>query len=326
MYALAESVSIRLRCQRQLLELRKLRLSQISLCDRLQRRNYGPGPSTVLWGEEKPGYDQEDDVGLGQYTNDSRPYQNGRSSVRRADRDIGFKHLDLSQRRIPLGLSSLGEPMEIHVLRDKPGQRRRNQGVVPVEDADQHLVVEELLEKSTPRESFSSMTEAFENLNDICEAKFGSEAINHAPTASQCLQVGQQIHDGFTTSQLQAYFMLFGESNNPQLPTLDGLETIYKTDSFTRSRWFQGASEFPKMAVERLESRPKKKLKNCLLIGPSSTMEDGSTKQTNKQMLVEKILRDCWFIRTAEEKQRNGEVDIQVRTEHLQLLLKHSTS
>ena len=331
MYVLApwiESISICLRCQWRLLERRKLPLRRTSSPTLLQQRRYAAGPSTVLSRKKDVEYNQKDDEFLGESFDESQSYRFGPPNDRKTDRDIIIKHLNLAQRRIPLGINSLGEPAQIRVLRDKPEKRKRAQdaAVKPVEDVDQNLAVEELLEMNSSNESFSSMNEAFENLDNIREASFGSKKINVTPNASQCLQVGQQIHDGFTTPQLRAYFVSFDQSKSSQPPKLDDLDTIYKTVPFKRSRWFQGASEFPEMAVERLGSRFKARPKDNVLIGPRNVTQDGSVKQTKKQALVEKILRDCWSIRTAEEKQSNGEVDVQIRSEHLQLLLKHSTS
>ncbi|MCJ1398171.1 hypothetical protein MMC11_001368 [Xylographa trunciseda] len=221
-------------------------------------------------------------------------------------------------------MNVLGQPAQIRILPDRP----RLQEKYPVVENPQL----DPRDSTSPEEILRTMMEEQEaldpaDINDHIEGfhrQFTAKGIlGNAPTLAQCREVAQELHDGFTTSQLENYLKSWKE-NGVELRTAnyDDMEERFRSKLCTRSAWFTGLSKFPEEAILRLDPGISAKKKDKFLLGFDPP--EGKIKQTDKQQVMERILRQAWKIRCKEEKAMEGELDILLQAEHLRLLLLHS--
>ncbi|MCJ1419164.1 hypothetical protein MMC32_005517 [Xylographa parallela] len=222
-------------------------------------------------------------------------------------------------------MNVLGQPAQIRILPDRPKFREE----YPLVDGQQLASTD----STSPEELLRTMAEEIgaldpavinDSIEGIQRQFIANWFLDNAPTLSQCRELAQELHDGFTTSQLEAYLKA-RTKNNPELETTnyDDLEDRFRSKLCMRSAWFSGLSNFPEEAVLRLNPGIAVKRQDEFLIG--FDLPEGKTRQTEKQRVVERILRQAWKIRCKEEKAMEGELDIRLQVEHLRLLLNHKT-
>ncbi|MCJ1387698.1 hypothetical protein MMC18_000541 [Xylographa bjoerkii] len=236
-----------------------------------------------------------------------------------------WRRLRLGEQTVTLDMNVLGQPAQIRILPDRPKLREE----YPLIDGQQH----DLTDGTSPEELLRNMAEELGALdpaviNDSIEGLhrrfIADDILGIAPTLTQCREVARDLHDGFTTSQLEAYLKA-RIKNRSELGTTDydDLEERFRSKLCTRSAWFSGLSNFPEEAVLRLDPGIAAKKIDEFRLGFDPP--EGKTKQTEKQRVVERILRQAWRMRCKEEKAMEGELDIRLQAEHLRLLLNHKT-
>ena len=237
-----------------------------------------------------------------------------------------WRRLRLGEQTVTLDMNVLGQPAQIRILPDRP-KFRQDYPLV----GSQHL---EPIDSTSPEELLRSMTEDLgtldpahinKNIEEFRREITSNSILGSAPTLAQCREIARDLHDGFTTSQLEVYLKeRIKNISEHETTNYDDLEERFRSTLCTRSPWFSGLSSFPEEAMLRLDHRVTVKKKDDFLIGFDPP--DGRTKQTEKQRVVERILRQAWRIRCKEEKAMEGELDMRLQAEHLRLLLNHSES
>lgn len=235
-----------------------------------------------------------------------------------------WRRLRLGEQTVTLDVNALGQPARIRILQDRPILRE----YYPLVDSQQadstdDTTPEELL-RTIADESLvldpAVINEHIEGLRGRLEVITG---LGETPTLAQCREIAQDLHDGFTIPQLEAY--LKQKITIPlSVGTIDydDVEDRFYSKICTRSAWFSGLSNFPEEAILRLDPGIAVKRQDDYVIGfPPS---EGKAKQSEKQRVVERILRHAWKLRCKEEKALEGELDMRLRAEHMNLLLSHS--
>ena len=231
-----------------------------------------------------------------------------------------------------LGVDALGKPAQIRIVRDILDHEKRpftyreddpfiaqDNGPFPAEQVDAHKPVDsaDLLQTIAAETGIIDESSVSVNIEQLQRNLLKSGDVADAPTLAECQKVAQQLHDGFTTSQLESYLT---KTKRMWAKDVLDLTESYSTKSFARSRWFAGTSAFPYDALKRLDPVAHEMEKNIIGLVPDM----GKTKQTVKQHLIERILRYSWKVITLEERQSDGEVDIRLQQDRLSLLLNHS--
>ncbi|KAL9117764.1 MAG: hypothetical protein Q9187_005693, partial [Circinaria calcarea] len=233
---------------------------------------------------------------------------------------------------VTLGIDALGKPAQIRIVRDQLDHEKRSHkhqgvrftarssGTSPPEQLDSQRTVDsaDLLQGIATETGVIDESSISDNIEQLRKKLLKSEDVVDAPTLSECREVAQQLHDGFTTPQLESYL-----TKTKRAFAKDALDLTegYSTKSFARSRWFAGVSAFPNEALKRLDPKSDETEKNIIGLVPDA----GRTKQTVKQHLTERILRFSWKVVTLEERQSDGEIDIRLQQDRLSLLLSHKT-
>ena len=232
---------------------------------------------------------------------------------------------------VTLDIDALGKPAQIRIVRDQLDHEKRpykdrgvpftawSNGTSPPDQLDSQRTVDsaDLLQGIARETGIIDESSISDNIEQLRKKLLKSENVADAPTLSQCREVAQQLHDGFTTPQLESYL-----TKTERVFAKDVLDLTegYSAKSYARSRWFAGVSAFPNDALKRLDPMSDETEKNIIGLVPDA----GRTKQTIKQHLTERILRFSWKVITLEERQSDGEVDIQLQRDRLSLLLNHS--
>ena len=327
MYSLAaasKELSTCLRCQLRLAGRRKVDPS------RQARRSRFPQAQHIHSGrrlqqevlavsyDETPAYSTNIPASFDRYVGQDRIIFKPRADGRK------WRRLRLGEQTVTLDMNVLGQPAQIRILPDRPKFREE----YPLVDGQQLASTD----STSPEELLRTMAEEIgaldpavinDSIEGIQRQFIANWFLDNAPTLSQCRELAQELHDGFTTSQLEAYLKA-RTKNNPELETTnyDDLEDRFRSKLCMRSAWFSGLSNFPEEAVLRLNPGIAVKRQDEFLIG--FDLPEGKTRQTEKQRVVERILRQAWKIRCKEEKAMEGELDIRLQVEHLRLLLNHS--
>ena len=232
---------------------------------------------------------------------------------------------------VTLGVDALGKPAQIRIVRDLLDHEKRSsiqrgndlkaesRGTLSAEQVNSPRPVDsaDLLQTIAAETGIIDESSVSGNIEQLRRNLLKLGDVVDAPTRAECQKVAQQLHDGFTTPQLESYL-----TKTKQMWAKDVLDLTesYSAKSFTRSRWFAGTSAFPYDALKRLNPMANELEKNIIGLVPDA----GRTKQTVKQHLTERILRFSWKVITLEERHSDGEVDIRLQQDRLSLLLNHS--
>ncbi|MCJ1474951.1 hypothetical protein MMC13_003611 [Lambiella insularis] len=237
-----------------------------------------------------------------------------------------WRRLRLGEQMVTLDMNALGQPAQIRILPDRPKLREEypliyGQTVNLINDTSPEELLRTIADESLALDP-TVINQSIEDLRSRFEADTGS---GDTPTLAQCRGLAQDLHDGFTTFQLEAY--LKQKSTKPLsngTPNYDDLEERFHSKLCTRSAWFSGTSRFPEEAILRLDPGVGVKRQDDFLLG--STPPEGRLKQSEKQRIIERILRHAWRLRCKEEKALVGELDMRLQAEHMSLLLNHKTN
>lgn len=139
-----------------------------------------------------------------------------------------------------------------------------------------------------------------------------------APTVSEFEELAKILSDGFTKRQLLHYFL-----SSHRQDSQSELLGAFGTDLYKRSQWSPGSTLFPGDALKRL-----------IDLKAEIQAQKGSNKvlkpflkyrmiTRNKHVIVDRILRQRWHLRTQEDMMVSGELDIWLSRDHLKVLLNH---
>jgi len=235
-----------------------------------------------------------------------------------------FRRFRLGQEIVSLNMNSLGQPAKIRILADRKALPHTTATAIEYADLNSSVSPEDLMR------SFASDKEALDPAtvnNNIEELRryflLGVGGIIQSPTLARCREVAQELDQGFTKDQLRYYL----RQQSPITDVVgtkdyDCLEARYHSGICTRSAWFSGASNFPEEAILRLDPGVGVRRQHAFIMGLPPP--PGKKRQTEKQVLIENMLRQTWKVRCKEEKALEGELDIRLQAEHLKLLLSHS--
>lgn len=150
---------------------------------------------------------------------------------------------------------------------------------------------------------------------------------SRVPTVSEYNDIAKALWEGFTRNQLRQYL----EDQDTYVsipPSSTELFTPYSTDLYTRSSWRPQSTAFPGNASSDLVAQ-RERLKNKNTTQPKKIKELQGAQEHfgnsgSKSLLIDRILREQWNLRTDQEREKAGEVDILMHQEHLSLILNHS--
>ena len=231
--------------------------------------------------------------------------------------DTTTRHVDEGE-TFTLDINALGKSAQIRLLRlsqEKPDRARKNVPFTTEKVRAKKIVDSADLVKTMAAETGIIRQAAVnENIEQLRQTLLPSNDAAGFPTLSECQGIFQQLYAGFTHPQLSRYRTIC-----PTLTDSFDLKGEFHAKDFARSAWSVGSSSFPDKALERLNSAIRKFDEN--LIRP---LDGGKTIRSKKQHVIQAILRQDWNIRTREEVLLEGELDMQLKKEYLDLLLNHS--
>ncbi|KAF9895375.1 hypothetical protein FE257_000280 [Aspergillus nanangensis] len=220
---------------------------------------------------------------------ESRPSRYKRKPKRRP----GFKKEN--HKRVPIGVTALGEPGEVVVVSNP--RRRRN---LPVNSP-------EISNEDVDKNALPFMLNELEDNEDILDSSAVNERIESfcapsLPRSKLALNdwddLRTRLQLSFTTQQLLDYLSEFADNG------LTKAEARISQGKSDPAEWRPGTSSF-------LETGP---------VSPGGVADRIASSQhlTGKQLLSEKILRDCWHLGVIDEV---GQLDIRLPSHSLTLLL-----
>ncbi|KAI4252743.1 MAG: hypothetical protein LQ352_004099 [Teloschistes flavicans] len=228
----------------------------------------------------------------------------------RALEDLGyfFRSANLYSRD-PLGRTTLGKPAEVLRLQDNPPRRRdRKWWQVDKEDdnisrSPEPLTSSDILDSVNTDRGLVSEARAIHNIDALKQDWQSRLKDQHlGPTESECDHLRKRAMLGFTRKQLLAY-MKKASTLNPQDST--DLHHPFQSALYARSEWRVGVTAFPGDGARRLN--------------------DVSGSSWTRYKFVDKLMRQTWGIRSREELQSIGEVDVRIHEAHLYLLSSHNS-
>ncbi|KAL9596621.1 MAG: hypothetical protein Q9179_004560 [Wetmoreana sp. 5 TL-2023] len=245
-------------------------------------------------------------------------------------RDSGyyFKRANLYSRDA-LGITTLGRPAEVLRIRDRPPRSaERKWWLFQTRDGRQPsspepLTSSDILERVNSERGLVSAARANENIEALREEWLsGLKEKDQLPTEAECYDLGKRLHDGFTTKQLLGYLNRETVSSPPDLMDLN---KPFRSPSITRSDWRVGTTFFPGDTGQRLQSAVPKSGYTAKTSHSEYTLSQESrySKVPVKYTVVNKIMRQCWHIKSREELQSVGEVDIQIPEANSELIASH---
>lgn len=236
-----------------------------------------------------------------------------------------FRHFRLGQETVALNMDVLGQPAKIRILPDrKVTQHRATSTANGYFDNSSSVTPEDLMRTIAADKEAVDPATVNNNIEELRRYfLLGVGGIIQSPSLARCREAAQELDHGFTKDQLRDY--LEQQSSVADLVgtrDYDCLEARYHSGICTRSAWFSGLSTFPEEAVLRLDPGVGLRRQHAFIIGLPPPQ--GKEKQTEKQVLIERVLRQAWKVRCKEEKALEGELDIRLQAESLRLLLNHS--
>ena len=226
-----------------------------------------------------------------------------------------------------LNVKALGQPAEILILRDwhmktRAYEKSVQERELPVKESDfgVGLSPSDILDTLAAERGIIDSDGVCQNIQSLREAwlsKLGGTRT--LPTDAQYNELAKALLDGFTTRQLETYLAFTKLSDRPQP---ESIQRQYFSAGCTLYPWVPGSTPFPAGALSRLNSTNPTTVEYHAGLIPGAANEN--LHLTKKQALVGTILRRAWSLRTKEELQTVGELDMQIRSLHLDVLLNHS--
>ena len=254
-----------------------------------------------------------------------------------------FRHLNLNEENVALGVSALGKPARIRILKDKP-KRKRVRLEKRQDDTQSHgsASAEDLLNSLEARQAQPHPSQ----VNAYVEAvrcSLDKEQGSQGPAVESCQRAAHRLQRGLNRQQIKEYTE--DELKKQTLSRAGNLDCSHSGRGFRRTPWIVGSTDFEttpqdrflymsaskKMLMESSRSKPMGQEKPAilgirrLLHPPIIATTEGSAKEISKALAVERLIRDVWHIRPQEERHVLGEVDFETSEEVLDVLLKNQT-
>lgn len=233
------------------------------------------------------------------------------------------------QSKDSLGVSSLGQPAEVLILRDDGQERDKSEKAamklqsLQSEDSPstELLSSANLVEEIDGERGIVDVYQVCQNINTVKETwarkhNILLHAAGSVVTRIQFEELVSKLYDGFTTSQLGAYWEK-KENREPADP-LD-LHDEFSSSLYARSAWSTGITDLWRIKAPEIG----------VAFQDRSNVELGTRKWTqklppHKRTLAERIVRDCWQVRRQDIESSLGEMDIRLDPIHLELIVNHS--
>ncbi|KAL8824118.1 MAG: hypothetical protein Q9191_005285 [Dirinaria sp. TL-2023a] len=222
-----------------------------------------------------------------------------------------------------LGVQSLGQPAEALVVQTAEKSLETSffsRNPEKIDPTERPSSVDEILNKiQTEKEKVSAggVAKNLEDLRDVWAVSRISR--NKSPTAEECKDLVETICRGFSRKQLYGYY----SAGCFPVPDPSNIELPYSTKLYTRSSWTPGSTTFPGNAHFRLRSAR-------LSAGARAPTKSSTSSALHglplvfKRVLVEKILSERWGLRSRQDEEALGELEIWFQYEHICLLMNHS--
>ncbi|KAL8900569.1 MAG: hypothetical protein Q9207_005630 [Kuettlingeria erythrocarpa] len=267
---------------------------------------------------------KEDDIKL---PNDAKPKQVSKDS------GVFFKRANLYSKKA-LGVTTLGKPAEVLRVRDAPRPILGRMWFLPQKEDDRSpysaetMTSADIFQRVASERGFISAESAKANIEAVKQEWLtGRDEPDRKPSESECYELRRKLYDGFTNKQLLAYF---NEAKLPLSADLDDISRPHRSPLLIRSEWRAGITPFPGDTFHRLQpfdADPKgansgshEKTYTIHML----SHEGRHSKDPNKNIIVNKILRQCWNIAPKEELEIVGEVDVCMPETHLELITSHA--
>jgi len=233
-------------------------------------------------------------------------------------------------RKDALGVDSLGRPAEVLVLTTP---QREPQHVIHVGKPDERAKedspgsADAMMGKLKAEKGIPSERGVAENLEELRDAWISQRKRKGRPlNPAEQDDLVNRLDAGFTMKQLVGYYMQAGSRTAVRPADLD---IPYSTGTYTRSAWHAGTTPFPGDASARLKAC------RSTLDDFEHTEEgvDGDVARlwiptvkphTPKRTVIERLIWECWHLKSVRDEEASGELDIWIRPEHNKLLLNHS--
>ena len=225
-----------------------------------------------------------------------------------------------------LGLNVLGEPAEVLILRDKKKRFEFDSAMAklrasgPDENpASEPISSSEMLERMKAERGVIGIDEVCKNIESVkaswaAETKGGVSKISYKNLASR-------LQQGFTKQQLESYRNRAGKN---QAADFFNLHVGFSNGTYARSSWRpagqtavkEGKTRAPQIMGDTPEGEGESKGEEIL--------GNESRQKSTKKTLVREIIHQCWNMKFVLQESSLGELDIQLKSFHLRLILKHS--
>ena len=252
-------------------------------------------------------------------------------SDRRYGSDPGiFERPIKLHRKDPLGVESLGLPAEVLVVTSPDRERDKAIRIDQGDEQDKQEPpnsAEEMLENIEAEQGKPSERGIATNLEHLRDTWVSQRKRKGRPLGiAEYEDLVQEVLNSFTVKQLVGYYSGFtGEMASTPASNLD---QPYSGSRYIRSHWTMGSTPFPGNASTRLGVYRS-------IFGVNNSIEEdthgealGNAVQETKKALpkraiVERILAECWQLRTAHNEEALGELDVWIQPEHNDLLINH---
>ncbi|KAL9581340.1 MAG: hypothetical protein Q9212_003961 [Teloschistes hypoglaucus] len=212
--------------------------------------------------------------------------------------------------RNPLGMNTLtGKPAEVLRLQDRSAKSRETHWwqVENQEDnisrSAEPLTSSDILDRVHAERGLVSEARAIHNIDALKqEWQLRLKDQQLGPTQSECDHLHKRLTEGFTMKQLWGY-MNQPITPNPQAST--DLSRPFQSALYSRSEWKADLTTFSGNGTQRLH--------------------DVSANSRTLQGYGNKIIRQTWGIRSREELQGIGEVDVRMHEAYLDLISSHKS-
>ncbi|KAL8933900.1 MAG: hypothetical protein Q9211_005516 [Gyalolechia sp. 1 TL-2023] len=251
------------------------------------------------------------------------------------DTGIYIKRPRIYSRRA-LGVDTLGKPAEVLRLPDVAPRaseyswwdiRREGDEGDESPTPTEPLTSSDILQRVTSERGLVSASRVKENIERLKREWLSTlTQPDLPPSESDCYELGRKVHDGFTVKQLLDYI---NEAGTTLSTSLTDLNNPFRSALLIRSERRAGVTPFPGNTVKRLQAlsaesrnRPgQRSSKTCTR--NSLVYERQDPNVPIKYLLVDKILRQYWNIRSKEELESAGEVDVHIPGAYLELINSH---
>lgn len=217
-----------------------------------------------------------------------------------------------------LDINALGKRGEVLVMADDLTKEEKDDAFEKKEAVNSSVAMDasQIIDKIDGETGMVGSERVAENLENI--RLIWTQDQSKAPTVSEFEELAKSLYDGFTKRQLLHYFLSLRDQDSQS-----ELLGAFGTDLYKRSQWTPGSTHFPGDALKRLND-----------LKAEIQAKKGSNKvlkpflkyrmiRENKHIIVDRILRQRWHLRTQEDLKTSGELDIWLSRDHLKVLLIH---